>query len=192
MLPLVLCTTLGALYAFLKPATWEATQALLVRDEAVGKASRPGRFSAVEEMKTAQETVLELIKSRNVLAAALTQVGPPADEPKPAEWPSDRTVESLEQSIKITPPKGAEFGKTEVFYLKVQAGNPARAMALSGAICGQLKNQFEDLRSQKYQGVIDELTKTVSLAQADLDTSTESAYPPLNAPRVPIWPNCES
>ena len=117
-------TTLAALYAFLKPATWEATQALLVRDEAAGKADRPGRFSAVEEMKTAQETVLELIKSRTVLAGALNQVGPPADEPNPEPWPSDRTVESLEQTIKITPPKGAEFGKTEVFYLKVQAGDP--------------------------------------------------------------------
>jgi uncharacterized protein involved in exopolysaccharide biosynthesis len=174
MLPLVVCTTLGVLYAYLKPATWEATQALLVRDEAVSKAGRPGRFSAVEEMKTAQETVLELIKSRTVLAGALTQVGPPADEPKPEHWPSDRTVESLEQSIKITPPKGAEFGKTEVFYIKVQAGNPARAIALDGAICRQLEKQFDDLRYQKYQGVIDELTKTVSLAQADLDASTEA------------------
>jgi succinoglycan biosynthesis transport protein ExoP len=174
MLPLVLCTTLGVLYAYLKPATWEATQALLVRDEAAGKATRPGRFSAVEEMKTAQETVLELIKSRTVLAGALTAVGPPANEPAPEHWPSDRTVESLEQAIKITPPKGAEFGKTEVFYLKVQAGDPARAIALDGAICRQLEKQFDDLRFQKYQGVIDELTKTVSLAQADLDASTEA------------------
>ncbi len=174
LLPVVVFTTLGALYAFLKPATWEATQALLVRDEAVGKANRPGRFSAVEEMKTAQETVLELIKSRTVLAGALAQVGPPANLPKPAQWPSERTVESLEQAIKITPPKGAEFGKTEVFYLKVQAADGARAIALSGAICGQLEKQFDDLRYQKYQGVIEELTKTVSLAQTDLDASTKA------------------
>ena len=106
--------------------------------------------------------------------ALLPQVGPPPNEPKPEQWPSDRTVESLEQSIKITPPKGAEFGKTEVFYLKVQAGDPARAIALDTAICRQLEKQFDDLRYQKYQGVIDELTKTVSLAQADLDTSTEA------------------
>ena len=174
VLPVVACTTLGALFALLKPATWEATQALIVRDEAAGKATRPGRFSAVEEMKTAQETVLELIKSRTVLAGALTQVGPPADQSTPEQWPSDRTVESLEQAIKITPPKGAEFGKTEVFYLKVQAADQSRAIALAGAICQQLEKQFDDLRYQKYQGVIDELTKTVSLAQADLDTSTKS------------------
>ncbi len=172
MLPIVVFTTLGALYAFFKPATWEATQALLVRDEAVGKSTRPGRFSAVEEMKTAQETVLELIKSRSVLAGALTQVGPPANETKPEQWPSNRTIESLEDAIKITAPKGAEFGKTEVFYLKVQAGDHARAIALAEAICHQLEVQCDDLRYQKYQGIIDELTKTVSLAQADLDTST--------------------
>jgi polysaccharide biosynthesis transport protein len=170
--PLVLCVTLGTLYAFFKPAVWEATQALLVRDEAVGKSTRPGRFSAVEEMKTAQETVMELIKSRIVLANALKQVGPPADQPAPQDWPSDRTTESLEDAIKIVPPKGAEFGKTEVFYLKVQAGDRARAIALAEAICYQLEVQCDDLRYQKYQGIIDELTKTVSLAQADLDTST--------------------
>ncbi|HEX4142908.1 MAG TPA: Wzz/FepE/Etk N-terminal domain-containing protein [Pirellulales bacterium] len=174
ILPLVVCTTLGVLYAFLKPATWEATQALLVRDEAVGKATRPGRFSAVEEMKTAQETVLELIKSRSVLGGALTEAGPPAEQPKPEQWPTDRNIESLEQAIKLTPPKGAEFGKTEVFYLKVQAATPARAIALEDAICRQLGKQFEELRYKKYQGVIDELTKTVSLAQADLDASTEA------------------
>ncbi|HTU25559.1 MAG TPA: Wzz/FepE/Etk N-terminal domain-containing protein [Pirellulales bacterium] len=174
LIPLLLCTTLGALYAFFKPATWEATQALVVRDEAVGKASRPGRFSAVEEMKTAQETVLELIKSRSVLAAALAQVGPATDQPAPKVWPSDAAIEGLSSAIKITPPKGAEFGKTEVFYLKVQDGDPARAIALTTAVCQQLEKQFDDLRYQKYQGVIDELTKTVSLAQADLDTSTEA------------------
>ena len=175
MLPLVLCTTLGVLYAYLKPATWEATQALLVRDEAVGKAARPGRFNAVEEMKTAQETVLELIKSRTVLAAALVQVGPPADEPKSEQWPSDRTVEALEQAIKITPPKGAEFGKTEVFLPQGPSRRPAPSDCAGPArSASNLKSSSMTCGIEKYQGVIDELTKTVSLAQADLDASTEA------------------
>ncbi len=92
----------------------------------------------------------------------------------PQGWPSDRTIESLGDAIKIVPPKGAEFGKTEVFYLKVPAGDPARAIALAQAICRQLEAQVDDLRYQKYQSVIEELTKTVSLAQADLEASTEA------------------
>ena len=126
-------------------------------------------------MKTAQETVLELIKSRTVLGRRADSSRPAGRRAK-ARAIGRRTAPSnrLEQSIKITPPKGAEFGKTEVFYLKVQAGDPARAIALTGAICRQLEKQFDDLRYQKYQGVIDELTKTVSLAQTDLDASTEA------------------
>ncbi len=120
-LPVLAFTALAVLFALLRPASWEATQALLVRDEAVGNTTRPGRFLHVDEMKTAQETVLELVKSRSVLAEALAAVGPPADYHAAEPWPADTAVEALQQTIKLTPPKGAEFGKTEVFYLKVSA-----------------------------------------------------------------------
>ena len=44
----------------------------------VGAKRGPGKFSYPEEMKTVQETILEVVKSRSVLAAALREVGPPA------------------------------------------------------------------------------------------------------------------
>ena len=159
-------------FALVRPVSWEATQALLVRDEAVGNTVRPGRFTHVEEMKTAQETVLELVKSRSVLAGALAAVGAPADYTAPEPWPSDAAVESFQQSIKLTPPKGAEFGKTEVFYLKVSAPTKQRAVALAAAVCKELESHFEQLRVSKYQSVIDEMTNTVALAQTDLTKST--------------------
>src|SRR6185437_15562381 len=109
----VIFGALAVAYAALRPVSWEATQALLVRDEAVGNTIRPGRFTHLDDMKTAQETVLELIKSRSVLAGALASVGPPADYTSPEPWPSAEAIEALQQTIKLTPPKGAEFGKTE-------------------------------------------------------------------------------
>ncbi len=171
-LPLVGFTALALVFAALRPVSWEATQALLVRDEAVGNTVRPGRFTHVDEMKTVQETVLELVKSRSVLTGALVAIGPPADYAGPQGWPSDAAVEGLQQTIKLSPPKGAEFGKTEVFYLKVSAPDKQRAVELAAAVCRELEAHFEQLRISKYQSVIDEMTNTVALAQADLTCST--------------------
>jgi uncharacterized protein involved in exopolysaccharide biosynthesis len=172
--PTVLMTLLAVGYALVRPATWEAQQALIVRDEAAGHAgsiSRPGQFGHVEEMKTAQETILELVKGRGVLGSALDEVGPPSAR-KSADWPSDKAIESLQGSIKLAPPKGAEFGKTEVFYLKVTDASRERALALATAISRQLQNRFEKLREMRAKSVIGELVKAVSLAQVDLETST--------------------
>ena len=49
VLPLVLCTTLGALYAFLKPATWEATQRCWCATKR--SANRPGRADSAPSKK---------------------------------------------------------------------------------------------------------------------------------------------
>jgi len=171
--PTIAITVLAALFALLRPASWEAAQALMVRDEAGGGTERrPGKFTRFEDMKTAQETILELAKNRGVLAQALAEIGPPATCADPQAWPSATEVENLQNTVKITPPKGAEFGKTEVFYLKVQDADQGRAIDLATAVCRQLQARFEELRKTKAQSVIDELVKTVDLAQADLNEST--------------------
>ena len=63
-------------YAAVRPSTWQASQALLVRDEASGQHARPGRFNHSDEMKTVQETILEVVKTRDVVENALKAVGP--------------------------------------------------------------------------------------------------------------------
>jgi hypothetical protein len=75
-------------------------------------------------------------------------------------------------AVKLVPPKGAEFGKTEVFYLNVQAESRSRATTLAAAICKQLQARSQELRDQKAKSLIAELTKTVDLAQVDLSTTT--------------------
>lgn len=172
LFPVMVLGMLAAGYAVLRPETWEASQALIVRDEAANNELGPGKFSHSDEMKTVQETILELAKSRGVLDAALRKVGPPSQPAPRGAWPKAEDVEALRGSVKLVPPKGAEFGKTEVFYLKVRSRGRARAMALSRAICDQLEGRFKQLRDAKAQSMIGELVKTVRLARDDLAQST--------------------
>ncbi|MBN2473652.1 MAG: hypothetical protein JXB62_03515 [Pirellulales bacterium] len=173
LIPAVVVGVLALLYALFRPATWEASQALIVRDEATNNEVRPGEFGHADEMKTLQETILELAKSGGVLSAALGEIGPPAGErPGDATWPSPADVARLRDRVKLTPPKGAEFGKTEVFYLKVRDHDRDRAVALNRATCGHLQARLQELRDAKAQSMISELAKTVHLAKNDLQEST--------------------
>ena len=174
VLPALALASLAAAYAYMRPTTWEASQALIVRDEAGDRLTRPGRFAQADEMKTSQETILELARSRTVLSRALAEVGPAATSVVPGVYPSELDLESLQASVKVTPPKGAEFGKTEVFYLKVQDPNRDRAIALARAICVQLQDRFAALREAKAKSTIDELTRTVNLAEESLTEATAS------------------
>ena len=169
--PTVIVAVVALVYALVRPATWEAAQALIVRDESNSKPDRPGRFVNPEDMKTIQETILEMAKSRSVMLAALKQVGP-ADGVADANFPTDKDATALQGAVKITPPKGLEFGKTELFYLKVQANSRERALALTDAVCAQLQTHFADLRNDKAQSLVNELLKTVDLAQQELNGVT--------------------
>mgnify|MGYP002344140054 CR=1 FL=1 len=172
LVPTSLVAAAATGYAVFHQATWEASQALIVRNEASTAEKAPGKFAYPEEMKTVQETLLELAKSRGVLLAALSEIGPPASHKASGAWPSERDIVETRKQIKLAPPKGAEFGKTEVFYLHVRAENPARSVALNEAIVKQLQLQFQKLRDEKAQSMIDELTKAVALARANLESAT--------------------
>ena len=174
IVPVVLFTSLALAYARVRPIVFEADQALLVRDEAGDRLSRPGKFTHADEMKTSQETVLELAKSHTVLARALAEAGPPKERSASGVWPSESEVEALQGKMKIAPPKGAEFGRTELFYLKVQAESQPRAVALALAICHQLQAQLGELREAKAGSTIEELTQTVRLAREDLAGATSA------------------
>jgi polysaccharide biosynthesis transport protein len=174
LLPAVIVAAAVAIYALVRPATWEASQALMVRNEASNAEKSPGKFSYPEEMKAVQETILEVAKSRSVLQAALREVGPPANCREPAAWPSERDIVEARDNIKLIPPKGAEFGKTEVFYLNIRAEDRRRSVALNEAIFKQLQTHFQQLRDAKAESMVEELNKTVALARTDLDRATSA------------------
>lgn len=172
LVPAALVSAVAVAYALFRPNTWEASQALIVRNEAtISTVEGPGKFSQPDQMKTIQETILELARSRGVLSAALKEVGPPVGRAAKA-WPSDRDIADLGEQTKLVPPKGAEFGKTEVFYLKVRDHGRDRAVALANAITRHLQASFQQLRDAKAQSMIHELGKAVELSADDLKEAT--------------------
>jgi polysaccharide biosynthesis transport protein len=173
-IPTVACVVVAASYALLSPREWRATQSLIVRAEAAGVSDQPiGEFSDLSEMKTLQETILALAKSHSVIQATLEAVGPPGDYDRPNQWPTLTDVEDFREQLDMRPPGGAEFGKTEVFYLSVLDTNRQRAGRLVAALCDQLQVRMQQLRDERARGMIAELERTVALADEDLAKNTK-------------------
>jgi uncharacterized protein involved in exopolysaccharide biosynthesis len=174
IVPTIACTVLAAAYAFIAAREWQATQALIVRPETPGVSDeRLGRFSDLSEMKTVQETILELAKSQGVIEATLAQVGPAGGGRRPSNWPAPRDVEEFRDQIDMRPPGGAEFGKTEVFYLSVLDADRVWAAQALSVLCGELEKRLQSLRDERAQSMIAELKRAVALAEADLAERTE-------------------
>ncbi|MCE3014248.1 MAG: GumC family protein [Pirellula sp.] len=170
---------IGVVYAyFLKSDTYLSSQALLVRDEANGAVMRLGRFQSQAEMKAAQETILEMAKSHQVVHDALATVG---ESPSLFSWmdfgwadmggefPSKELIEQTAKSaIQVHAPKGTEFGVTEVIYLDVKASSPNQAVQLNKALCDSLEARLQQVRRARANGVIDELSHARESAQKTL------------------------
>ncbi|NOY43582.1 MAG: hypothetical protein GXP26_17315 [Planctomycetes bacterium] len=174
IVPMVICGVLATGYAIVKPRYWQASQALVVRSEVSGPSQgKPGKFSDVYEMRTFQETILELAKSRQVLNATLKAVEE-AETEQPAQEPTSMEIQSLRKHFSLLPPKGAEFGKTEIFYLSVQDKDRDRSVRLVDELCKQLDLRLRGLRNEQAQSVVAELEMQVKLASAAHDTETAS------------------
>jgi len=172
LVPAGVIAALALGYAIFRSPTWEASQGLVIRDEAIGRVfTAQGKFASVDDMQTAQETVLELAKSTAVVEAALMQVGPPNGDGS-ANWPALEDIESLQSRINVKAPNGAEFGRTEVFYLVVEDKNRERSLRLTAAICNALETRLGELRDEKARSLINELQQTVDLTKASLHDAT--------------------
>ena len=169
---------IGVVYAyFLKSDTYLSSQALLVRDEANGAVMRLGRFQSQAEMKAAQETILEMAKSHQVVHDALATVGGSPSlfswmdfgGAEGGEFPSKELIEQTAKSaIQVHAPKGTEFGVTEVIYLDVKAASPKEAVQLNKALCDSLEARLQQVRKARANGVIDELSHARESAQKTL------------------------
>jgi succinoglycan biosynthesis transport protein ExoP len=173
IVPTALLTAASLVYvAAIHAPEWVARQTLTVRDEAHASAQQPGRFIDAIDLKNSQETILELATSPLVVGAALVEIGPPADQPATTTWPTPLHIESAQGHIRLTPPGGAEFGSTELFYLTVTDTDRTRAIRLAGALCDQLDRQFKALRDRKARSVMEELTNAVELSSQELERTT--------------------
>ncbi|MGD0899177.1 MAG: hypothetical protein ABR915_15175 [Thermoguttaceae bacterium] len=167
-----LVTAAAGVYALMAKPSWLASQTLILRNEATNNDTGPGKFNRSEELKSLEETLLELAKSQGVLEGALGQVGPPADYASEESWPGPRSIDAVRRLVTLVPPKGVEFGTAEIFHLEVRDSDHDRAVRLNRAVCDQLQARFQEIRDAKAQSMIEELSKTVRLAKADLDETT--------------------
>lgn len=174
--PFAVFTTLGVLHALTKSNEWSASQALIVRDEAIseigfGGGGPLGRFDSNDSLKRSLETILQIAKNRLVAGTALERVGPVKERKKP--FPTEREIESFIKTISVSAPKGTEFGTTEVLYLTVDAKHPQRATRLASAVCDELELRLQELRNDHAQSVIVELTEKEKLAKSELQMATD-------------------
>jgi succinoglycan biosynthesis transport protein ExoP len=163
VVPAVACGFLAAAYSLVMPRYWEASQALVVRQETAGsRGATPGKFADLFEMRTLQETILELAKSQQVVVATIKAV----DQKLlgAATEPTAEDIETFRQRLKMLPPYGGEFGKTEVFYFCVKDRNRQRAIELVSELCRQLDGGLKQLRSDRAHGLSAELEEQLALA----------------------------
>lgn len=173
----MLFASLGLVYALLlKSDAWVASQGLMIRDEANGAVMRLGRFESQTAMKAAQETILEMARSPQVLRRAYRVVGP---EPVKFSWNepqfelSNEALDELAKQVEVRAPRGAELGTTEVIYLDVEQASRTRALELNMAICEALEDRLNQIRESRARGVIDELRTARQAAAETLQAATQ-------------------
>jgi polysaccharide biosynthesis transport protein len=170
----VLIVLIAALvYAFVAPPTWEGSQAIYVRDDAAARFGSTRGVLREEQVKNTQQTLLEIVHGNSLLKNVLQRVGPPQSTDSAAQWPSEKSIEELGDAVSLAPPKGTEFGKTEVFYLKVKDRQRDRAVQLTEAVYAELEKTFGDLRAAVAQSAITELQEAVVLNENNLDQATK-------------------
>ena len=164
----------GVVFSLLSSETWSARQPLVVRDEATNSVERLGRFASQTELKTAQETLLEMVQNPVVIAAALREVGP-ANGLRSSAWPSTKLIDEVAtEKVNITAPKGSEFGSTEVVYLQVKAESQQRAADFCKAMFRNLTDYLRTVRRVRADSMISELTEACDVAKRDLDEVAET------------------
>ena len=163
VIPAVVGGLLAAAYSLVTPRYWEASQGLVVRQETAGaKGPTPGKFADLYEMRTLQETILEVAKSKQVVVNTLKSVDQRMNGA--SGEPDAEAIDKFRERLKMLPPHGGEFGKTEVFYFYVKDPSRQRAIELVGELCRQLDAALKDLRTERAQNLVAELQQQVNLA----------------------------
>jgi uncharacterized protein involved in exopolysaccharide biosynthesis len=173
LLPTIACTAAAVVFALLRWPTWEATQTLRLRPATSINADALVPGDDTQRMRAMQETVLELLHSRAVVEAVLKEVGPPVDRKAEAPWPTAREISDFSDSVRLAPPDGLEFGRSELLYLSARAADRARAKALCQSASERLIERYRQVRSEKADNLCVELDEVVALARADLEHTSQ-------------------
>jgi len=163
---------LAAAVALMTPRMWQATQPMSVRQEAAAsRTNQPGKFSDLYEMRTLQETMLEIARSRQVVESTLKVVHKRQTGEELAPIDAE-TLGKFRKRLDMLPPGGAEFGKTEIFYFSVKDPDRERAVALVAELGRQLDVRLRELLLERAAGLTAELRKQVEAEEEHLDEQT--------------------
>jgi len=164
---------LAGFYAFaMRPESWSARQALIVRDDTSGQSFKKGRFDSLDSMKSAQETIFEIARKPQVIRNTLEKLGPPNKGlfgTGGQEYPSEETIEVVQGAISISAPNGAEFGRTEVIILNTKEATRERSKKFIDLLVDEIIAKVNEVRRQKFQSMEVELQQACSLAEGALD-----------------------
>ncbi len=178
VIPTVICAGLACLYGLTKTDIYTARQSLVIRDDLVGDSFKPGRFESLESLKSAQNTVLEIVRRPEVIGAALEKLGPPKPGmfggASPDMYPDEETIEAVQGLVSLSAPNGAEFGKTEVFVLLAKSPSRERARKFVELLLVELDAKLHEVRSDKLKSMQTELRQKLRAAEQGYDEASNA------------------
>ncbi len=170
LVPLVIGTMAAVGYAYLAPKRYEARQTLVIRDDLMGDAYKPGRFDSQESLKSAQETLLEVARRPKVIRSVMKRLGPADGRPRD-NWPDDDTIESMQGVIGVRAPNGEELGKSETIVLVVKAETRERAAAFVKYLLEEIEREWNTVRRARFQSMASELRQATDGARAEFEAA---------------------
>ena len=176
IIPAVAGLVLSLLYVFfIRSETWTARQTLIVRDDMLGQSLKPGQFSSLESMKSAQETILEIARRPEVIRSVLTTLGPKSKGLffDASQFPDAATIEEVQGLISLSAPNGAEFGKTEVMTLNAKSSSPERSLQFIELLLAEMEKNINEVRRSRLQSMESELLLARNGARSALELSME-------------------
>src|SRR5690606_13979339 len=82
--------------------------------------------------------------------------------------PTLQDVADFREAMTMTPPGGAEFGKTEVFYLAFADKTSVRAAKVLDSLCRELEVRSNEVRDARARSMVEELQQGVANAEQQL------------------------
>lgn len=163
----LIVTIVALAYAQFTPKLWPVTTTLAVREETGLSNPRPGEFISIEARKSSQETVLQLANSTSVLRGALARLDE-LHQHDPSQISTEQ-IEKAQKLIRLSPPKGIDWGASEMFFLTIKDETPARAVALTKALIAEVDLRLGELRCQRNSSLATELEQSMLMAEAELN-----------------------
>jgi len=171
--PTLACSALAICYAGVRSTKWKAVQVISLRNESTETGHHgQGDFATPEALKIYQEIVVQSARSPAVVEAALKELGPENGDEDP-NYPTSEIVEDTSSKIVLAPPKGQEFGKTNLIVITTEGKTAQRAEELNSAVVKQLSRRLQELRAAKAGSLRTEYEQAVAIAQADVDAATK-------------------